>query len=131
LSALAKHGITDIPTSRTAPPSTLRLGREGLARLLDAGHRLDAVFCATDALAQGVLTEAHARRLSVPGELAVMGFGDQDFAAHTFPALSTVHVDRAAIGRLAAEAILARLERQTRMRKVIDVGFEIAERAST
>jgi LacI family gluconate utilization system Gnt-I transcriptional repressor len=131
LSTLEKHGITDVPTSRILPPSTLRLGREGLAQLLDAGHRLDVVFCATDALAQGVLTEAHARGLSVPKDLAVMGFGDQDFAACTFPALSTVHVDRTAIGRLAADAILARLEGRTRTRKVIDVGFEITERAST
>ena len=109
LASLKKRGITNIPISRGLPPSTLRLGRDGLARLLNAGHRLDAVFCATDTLAQGVLTEAHSRGLSVPEDLAIMGFGDQDFAAHTFPALSTVHVDRAAIGRLAAEAILERL----------------------
>ncbi len=131
LAALAKRGIASVPASRELPPSTLGMGRVGLARLLDAGDPLDAVFCATDTLALGALAEAHSRGLSVPADLAIMGFGDQDFAAYTFPTLSTVRVDRAAIGRLAAEAILERLAGHPRTRKVIDVGFQITERAST
>ena len=60
-----------------------------------------------------------------------MGFGDLDFAAHTFPALSTVRIDRRGIGRLAAEAMLARMEGRSDMEKVLDTGFEVIERAST
>jgi DNA-binding LacI/PurR family transcriptional regulator len=48
----------------------------------------------------------------------------------TFPALSTVRVDRAAIGRYAAELILARIDGDTSP-KVVDVGFEIVDRATT
>ena len=131
LSVLAGHGITEVQTSIVPAPSTFQRGREGLSRLLESHARPDAVFCSSDALAQGVLVETQARGLSVPGELAIMGFGDFDFAAHTHPSLSTVRIDRPAIGRKAAEALLARIEGQSVAEKVIDVGFELIGREST
>ena len=63
--------------------------------------------------------------------LALIGFGDLEFAQHTYPALSTVRVDRAAIGRRAAELILARIDGETPSEKVIDVGFTIVDRQTT
>jgi LacI family transcriptional regulator, gluconate utilization system Gnt-I transcriptional repressor len=130
ISVLARHGITDAQTMMVPAPSTLRLGREGLARLLSSGYRPDAVFCSSDALAHGVLAEAQSRGLSVPGQLSVVGFGDLDFAAHTYPALSTVRIDRPAIGRQAAEALLARIDGRAVEKKVVDIGFQLIERAS-
>jgi LacI family gluconate utilization system Gnt-I transcriptional repressor len=66
----------------------------------------------------------------VPGQLAIVGFGDLVFAAHTFPPLSTVRIDRSAIGRLAAEALLGRFEEKPSER-IIDIGFQIMERGTT
>jgi LacI family gluconate utilization system Gnt-I transcriptional repressor len=131
LSTLAEHGLTDVATSTVPAPGTVRLGREGLARLLDEGCRPEVVFCSSDVLAQGAFAELQSRSLSIPGDVALMGFGDLDFAAYTFPALSTVRIDRRAVGRLAAEAMLARIDGQSVMDKVIDVGFQVIERAST
>ncbi len=133
LSVLAAHGIPEpeVPISIGPTPSTLRQGRQRLAQLLDDQVRPRVVFCSSDALAQGVLVEAQSRGLSIPGDLAVMGFGDLDFAAYTYPALSTVRIDRPAIGRKAAEALLARINGEEVAEKVIDVGFELIEREST
>jgi len=114
-----------------AAPSTLGLGRQSLARLLDAGPRPSAVFCSSDLLAHGALEEARSRGLRMPADLALMGFGDLEFAQHTFPALSTVYVDRAAIGRRAAELILQRIGGGTVTTNVVDVGFTIVDRATT
>ena len=50
-----------------------------LRQLLQAQPDVDAVFCSSDLLALGVLTEARAQGKAVPDELAVMGFGDLDF----------------------------------------------------
>jgi LacI family transcriptional regulator, gluconate utilization system Gnt-I transcriptional repressor len=130
ISVLATHGITDAQTMMVPAPSTLRLGREGLARLLGSGDGPDAVFCSSDTLAHGVLAEAQTRGLSVPRQLSVVGFGDLDFAAHTYPALSTVRIDRPAIGRQAAEALLARIDGRAVEKKVVDIGFQLIERAS-
>ena len=67
----------------------------------------------------------------MPDGLAIMGFGGLEFTAHTFPALSTVAVDRAGIGRRAAEEILARIDGHAKPGKVIDVGFTIVDRGTT
>lgn len=69
--------------------------------------------------------------MRVPEDLAVCGFGDADFAAHIEPSLTTVHVDGAAIGQLAARLIVDRCRGQGIERRVTDVGFCIVERQST
>jgi LacI family transcriptional regulator, gluconate utilization system Gnt-I transcriptional repressor len=130
-SALARHGIGDVPVITVPAPGSLRTGREAMAQLLDGGRHPEVISCSSDALAQGVLAEVQSRGMSIPGDVAVMGFGDLDFAAYTFPALSTVRIDRRAIGRLAAEAMLARMDGRFDAEKVLDVGFEVIERAST
>lgn len=120
-----------LPTAVVPAPSNLALGRRALAQLLDQDPGLEAVFCSSDQLAQGVLVEARSRRLRIPQDLAVCGFGDADFAAHLQPSLTTVHVDGAAIGRLAAQRIIARCRGQDVAQPVLDVGFRIIEREST
>jgi len=113
-------------------PTTLQLGREGLAQLLAQAPDLDAVVCSSDTLAHGVLTEAVSRGLDVPGQVAVIGFGDLNFAAHTYPPLSTIHVDGRNIGTVAAQLLLDRLDGGNQVRpRVIDTGFELVHRAST
>ena len=131
LAALSKHGLAEVGTTLTRAPSTLLAGRQGLADLLQRGVRPDAVVCSSDTFAHGVLAEAQARGISVPRELAIMGFCDLDFAAGTIPALSTVRIDRRGIGRLAADALLAQIEGKRIREKVVDVGFEIVERGTT
>lgn len=130
LSALRGKGMTDMLSVEVPAPSNFRLGREGLARLLELGPLPRAVFCSSDTLAHGVLMEAQARGLSIPKDLAIVGFGDLDFAAHAFPPLSTVRIDRAAIGRLAAEALLGRFEGKP-VDRIVDIGFEIMQRGTT
>ncbi|HYG87086.1 MAG TPA: LacI family DNA-binding transcriptional regulator [Azospirillum sp.] len=128
--ALAEHGITDVRVASVKAPGNLKIGREGLRQMLESGPLPEAVFCSSDALAHGVLTEAQARGFAVPKDLAIIGFGDLEFAPYTFPALSTVRVDRRGIGLRAAEAMLARFEGKS-VESVVDIGFEVVEREST
>ena len=121
----------EVPTAYVKAPSNMASGRGALRELLERNPDIRAVFCSSDALAQGVLTEARARGMDVPRELAVVGFGDADFAAQLLPSLTTVHIDGAGIGREAARLILARCQGQPVSEHVIDVGFRIVEREST
>lgn len=112
-------------------PARLGAGREALSHLLDeTDFRGGAIFCSSDLLAHGVLVEAQVRGLSVPGDIAVIGFGDQDFAADVHPALTTVRVDRDALGQRAAEQLLARIDGGSPVLSVLDIGFDIVRRAS-
>ena len=125
---LAEHGITDIPACLMPLPTTLELGRRGLKALLESSPSLDVIVCSSDALAQGVLTEAQVRGIAVPRQLAIMGFGDLNFSAHTSPSISSIHIDKRAIGIQAANALLARIEGRPVAEKIIDVGFELIAR---
>ena len=112
-------------------PASLGLGREGLAQLIDKkGFESGVVFCSSDLLAHGVLIEARDRGLDVPGQIAVLGFGDQDFAKDVEPALSTVRVDRELLGSAAADATLGRLSGRAIESPIIDLSFTIVRRLS-
>ncbi len=112
-------------------PASLAGGRAGLARLIDEyGFEDGMIFCSSDVLAHGVIVEAQVRGLAIPDTIAVFGFGDQEFAAHTAPSISTVRVDREALGRAAAQAVLKRLAGETPTASAIDIGYEIVKRES-
>ena len=120
-----------VPTALVPAPSTMAGGRQALANLLAQDRNLRAVYCSSDQLAQGVLAEAQSRGIRVPQDLAVCGVGGADFAAHMAPSLTTVQVDGAAIGRLAAAMVMDRCSGRVVAQPVVDVGFQIIERQST
>lgn len=124
-------GLPEVREAVVPAPTTLKSGRQALGALLAADPAIDAVFCSSDLLALGVLTEARARGIAVPGRLAVVGFGDLEFAQDLEPALTTVHIKGAAIGRQAAQFIVDRAEGRTVEPRVVDIGFSIVERRST
>lgn len=114
-------------------PASLAGGRALTAALLDegfAGGDGAIIAASSDVLAQGALIELAARGLAVPGRVAVMGFGDQEMAAALSPTLTTVRVNRDALGRAAAQALLTRIGGAAPERQVIDVGFALVERES-
>jgi LacI family gluconate utilization system Gnt-I transcriptional repressor len=111
-------------------PTTLGSGRTGLRELLMRCPDTDAVFCSSDLLALGVMTEAQASGIMIPQQLAVVGFGDLGFAGDLHPALTTVRIDGNAIGRQAARFIIERASGRTVNDRVHDIGFLIVERDS-
>jgi LacI family transcriptional regulator, gluconate utilization system Gnt-I transcriptional repressor len=128
--ATARLGIPDVTACAVPAPSALGHGRSGLADVLARRPDADAVFCSSDVLALGVITEAQARGIPVPDRLAVFGFGDFAFARDTHPALTTIRIDGTGIGRRAARFIIDRAEDRPVAERVIDVGFSIVQRAS-
>ncbi|MDR5857718.1 LacI family DNA-binding transcriptional regulator [Caballeronia sp. LZ062] len=128
---LKRHGAGEVPMVILPAPATLQTGREGLVRLLDRGLP-DVIVCSTDTLAQGILAEAAKRGIDIPRDVAVMGFGDLSTAAHVHPSLSTVRIDGASIGRLAAEALVNRLDAKQPAEPAlrVDTGFTIIDRES-
>jgi DNA-binding LacI/PurR family transcriptional regulator len=79
-----------------------------MQRLLDATHgeRPDAVFAYNDAAALAAMRVCTARGLRVPEDIAIVGFDDIAAAAHASPSLSTIAVDKEALGRRGVELLL-------------------------
>ncbi len=101
--------------------------------LLDDAPDVDAVFAVSDLAAVGALMECRRRRIAVPEQLSLLGFGDFEIGRQIVPALSTIVVDFEDIGRQAGDLVAALLTpgEPARPQPVIDVGFTLAARDST
>ena len=69
----------------------------------------DALIAADDQDALALLSRLQRRGLRVPQDIALVGFDDEDFAAETFPSLTTVSQPLGEMARRAALYLLARL----------------------
>jgi len=115
--ALHEHGL-DLrdewivgPASDSGPGySTLADGYAGMQRLLDLSRQPTAIFARNDFTAMGALSAARDRGLSIPGDLAIVGFDNVPLAAFTTPPLTTVEQPTAEQGRRAAQMLLERIE---------------------
>ena len=119
-----------------AEPAARVAGRGGdvaraMAALLEAEPRLDAVFANGDQMALEAVHWLRTSGRQVPGDVAVLGFGDDSFSAFVSPAISTLRVPGEAIGARAVELVLGMLEGAPRAPRVIDLGFEVVERETT
>ena len=128
--AMAEAGLSADRDLGVEEPSHARSGAAALPAILRRWPDADAVFCANDNLAAGLIAECHRRGVAVPGRLAVAGFGDFDIAAATYPSLTTVRVPSYAIGRQAACLVLDRLAGAPPPAQAIDLGFEVVRRES-
>lgn len=100
--ALSAAGLTNKPALEMAVRTLHRAdGYQAMLRLLDLSEPPDAVFCFTDELALGALRAAADRGLSVPGNVALVGFDDIQDGRFSTPALTTVAPDKDRIAELA------------------------------
>ncbi len=91
---------------------SLPSGQYAMERLLELPSPPTAVFVCNDLMAIGALDAAQQRGLSVPGDVAVIGFDDIPAALWVRPQLTTVAQFPGEMGRLLAEALFERLEGQ-------------------
>jgi LacI family transcriptional regulator len=91
------------------PSLTVEAGRLAARALLD-GPRPTAVFCANDLLALGVLQEVVGRGIKVPGELAIVGYDDIEYAAAAAIPLTSVRQPREQLGRAAAQLLIEEVD---------------------
>jgi LacI family transcriptional regulator len=69
-------------------------------------QRPTAVFCVNDLIALGVLQEMTRRHISVPEDLAIVGYDDIDFAGAAAVPLTSVRQPREDLGRTAADLLI-------------------------
>jgi len=85
---------------------------EAMRSLLALPKRPDALFCYNDSTALVAMKYCLGEGLKIPYDLAIVGFDDIAAAAAAIPPLSTVRVDKEALGRAGVDALLAKPELQ-------------------
>jgi len=85
---------------------SLESGRRAAFELLQSPDPPEAIFVANDVAAIGVLLAARELGLSIPKDVAVMGYDDFSSASLVSPSLTTIHMPAYEIGLKAAELML-------------------------
>ncbi len=96
------HALVDIST----PAQTAREGEQSVEKLLSATIKPTAVFCANDLLALGVMRALIKRGISIPRDMALVGYDDVEFAGVLSTPLTSIRQPKYELGRTAAELLL-------------------------
>jgi DNA-binding LacI/PurR family transcriptional regulator len=87
--------------------------------LLEQGVPFDAVFAASDLIAIGAMRALTEAGVSLPGQVAIIGFDDIPAASLTAPTLTTVMQDIKGAGALLVDALLRRIDGQPAERSIL------------
>ncbi len=85
---------------------TVDSGAAAARQWLEMGDRPTALFCASDMMAFGFISELHHRGVYVPRDVSVVGFDDIDIARRFVPSLTTIRQPRSELGEKAADLLL-------------------------
>jgi LacI family gluconate utilization system Gnt-I transcriptional repressor len=123
-------GVDEVASVPLAVPSSPADAGQALAGLLAVATPPRALFCSNDMLAAGALFECMRRGISVPRELAIMGFADLPIANSIEPRLTSMQVRAGEMGLRAGQMLMAHLEGEGARQRVVDLGFAVVERES-
>ncbi len=105
MSALKQHGLADNCVQRDAI-STEDAGFEALHSLIQENELPQAIVCASDLIAMGVLRALRLAQVSVPDKVAVVGYDNIAISAYTTPSLTTVQQNTKLAGELLVSTLL-------------------------
>lgn len=87
--------------------STEESGYASAEKLIASGMEFDAVFCASDLIAIGVMQAMKDNGIDVPGKVAIVGYDNIPVSRFTNPALTTVAQNTKLAGEMLVKSLLA------------------------
>lgn len=102
----ARHRLTLQHAKTLGLPAPPRFKADAVDRFRREHPETTAIAAFSDDVALRVIRSLRDMGLSVPGDVAVIGFDDTEYGALATPALTTLHVDAEAHGRLTARTVL-------------------------
>ena len=115
------RGFSQAVAEAGLPPAAVQIvhargvpsaGHQSFQNIWQLRRRPTAVFCVSDVRALGILSGARREGISVPDDLAVVGFGDLPDASVSSPPLTTVHRDVDSQPRLAIRTLFQLINEQ-------------------
>jgi LacI family transcriptional regulator len=111
--ALADHQIPyreELVTASISDPSG---GYDSTMKMMKISDPPTALFCFNDRMAMGAYDAIKKLGLSIPNDVAVIGFDNEELiAAHLHPALTTMALPHYEMGRWAISYLLQQIEKQ-------------------
>jgi LacI family transcriptional regulator len=109
---------------------SIESGYHAMRKILARTPRPTALFAGNDTIAVGAISALQDAGLSVPGDVAMVGFDDLPIAAYTNPGLTTVATQAIAQGEQAALAAIELLKGQPVGKRNCNLSLELVIRES-
>ena len=110
LKALNESGLSPIAQTKTLSDNFYSNGYLSVELVFERPNDITAIFAGYDETALGAWKALNDRSISVPREISLIGFDDEDYAAFTAPPLTTVRIDVDAVGRELISQLYKRFE---------------------
>ncbi len=110
--AMKDAGITPDPALQVNAITIEQAGFEAAQTLIARGAQFDAIFAASDLMAIGAMRALEAQGLSVPDDVAIIGFDDISAASLAHPPLTTIQQDYRLAGETLVDALLGQIRNE-------------------
>lgn len=108
--AIRKNGLSPSKSIVHSLSPSVEGAYADMLEVLDRGDELARCYFAdNDLIAAGALRAFTERGYAVPQQIAIIGFDNLPLCSYITPALTTVHVPKQYIGKIAAERLLQRI----------------------
>ncbi len=111
--SMSEIGMAADPELIVEGNHTLEGGEEAFSKLLNRHLRPTAALCSNDMTAIGVMRKCYSEKILVPRDLSVIGFDNIHLSQYIIPPLTTIEMSQAELGRLAFQALLHDVQRET------------------
>jgi LacI family transcriptional regulator len=125
---LEKHGIALVEEWIQPGDWEIEGGYRGAQSLLKLPNRPTAIFASNDLMALGAIYAIQDAGLSVPHDIAVVGYDNREFTWIARPNITTVEMPVYEMGRIAAEILLQQIADGSRENEEVKVKGELIVR---
>lgn len=107
--AMKQAGLAILPGYEIIGDFEFHGGYVAMQKLLSLETPPEAVFSCNDAMAVGIYHALYQSSLTVPGDIAVVGYDDIELARYMTPPLTTIHQPKDELGELAVDVLIKRM----------------------
>jgi LacI family transcriptional regulator len=112
--SMEEIGFEVVPELVVVGDHTMEGGMRALVQLIQLRNLPTGVICSNDMTAIGVMREAYEHGIHIPEDLSLVGFDDIRLAQFMIPPLTTVQMSQTELARIAFEALMSDVERESR-----------------
>lgn len=122
--------ISELPKEENVENEEFENGAHLVKLILERRVFPDAILAINDITAIGIMKELSKRKISVPGDVSVMGFDDISFSSMVTPGLTTIRQSASITGRRAARLLFDKFDNKSEQYQHIILSPELIIRKS-
>ncbi len=129
LQALQEHHLNPVGVHFVSP--RIKQGYDATLALLEQADRPDAIFTSNSLLTAGAFQAMRDKKISVPNEVALVGFDETTWDALVDPPITVMAQPTEEIGRIATELLFRRIQEPTRSPETVTLKGSLIARGSS